>query len=1451
MNKKKYKKYFNATLAATVAASGVTFVAPTETKASALFSDVSKNNNFYNEITSLAEREIIKGYSDGTFRPGANVTRGQAAKIIAGVLGLDTKNVKNPNFKDVKSTNAYYGAIAALVNAGIINGYGDGTFKPFEPVKRNHMAKIIAGAFELKTTPGYNTPLKDIGGEYADYITALYEYGVTTGKTKTTFDGFSNVSRGQLAAFVVRAENIVNSTKENNLTFTIDTISKSNIQTSEGEFAISSSLKTIFSSENEIALKGAEVKALIVNGEIKGISSIKLNNSGSKEELVVFDVGNTEINSNIEINADFVSLKNIVVNKNVLLTNKVTNSFSLENASIKGELKVEEAANNPVASLYGFFANTEQKLSVNLNKSLVNILQVNRNNLSITSNAKLSAVKIADGVTTFNVNADIENLTISGTKKLNLTGKGAINKVSIENNVEFNLDIVGNVNEIQILNSNTKINLGQNIVIDRLVLPVGLGVSDVISNYSSHKSKIKEVVNSQGSKIDTSSNSNAGGSSDSGGNTGSNGNPNGGSNIAPTNITSAGTYGPATGTQTIQGDVTISSQGVTLRNVIVTGKLILEEAIGEGDVHLQGVNVQGETVVKGGGKNSVYFTNSLLATVIVNKNTGAVRIVAQGSTQVYEVQLDSPTIVVENNLSGNATGFNDIIVSEAMQSQGNGFHVELVGTFETINSRATNVQINLSEQTDIATLVLNAAATVLGQGAIRTARINANGSTLAQRPNNVVLDITNGGSVTVGGNQVTESYSDPNAITSITSVKATQGRISLETENFVALTKNDFIVSAKIDGQEVQLQNLEYDTNRQQFTFDPIQFDDNLDKTVNITVTPNSAKLTGQAKTASFVIATGFGGRITDIQGVGIPNLTIHFRKGIGTRDGEVVATATTDKYGYYNVNVAAGTYTGEISSPGYLKTYLIGVASSDSFSIDQNETAMRAAATNEVKIMLSWGEYPEDLDSHLNGPQLGGGNFHVYYSNTRDVANGLTYVDLDWDDTDSYGPETTTIRKLLDGQYRFYIHNYSGWYDNYDEIDEVTLRESGAKVAVYLGNSNTPDHTFNVPIGDGKELYWLVCDLIVSNNGEKIEVKEINEMRRDINDEESSPLEITLQAVQEAVTALFGTKDENGTLVVDKTKLADGVNQAAITAASEKVAALADTVAEKEDLQADIETAQSLLDNASAAAKLQAAQEAVTALFGIKDENGTSVADKTKLADGVNQAAITAASEKVTALADTVVAEKAGLQADIQTAQNLLNKKLALAKVIKGDAVDDAATPENETITVTKADYEAAEITGVTDDNLAKVKATIKAASPAPTTKAEVQAIVDEVNGPTVTDTSATSVTVTVTAHGDIFIGGTKVNTGLDSLAKWSFTNINDLVTSATVAAGLSSGGTIVFSLVDAANVDYTESIDIDLSQIVDAAGIPLINSTTAANTLLKITDGGTSWSADLVGNN
>ena len=148
------------------------------------FSDVPSSKHYAEAVYELAERNIIGGYPDGTFKPGNSITRGQAAAIITKMIGLDTTNVKNPGFKDVSTANGYYKAIAAMAEEGIINGYGDGRYGPNDPIKRGQMASILVKAFDLPRYSTSSNPFEEcwIGMVmHTANILIIYKLGITSG----------------------------------------------------------------------------------------------------------------------------------------------------------------------------------------------------------------------------------------------------------------------------------------------------------------------------------------------------------------------------------------------------------------------------------------------------------------------------------------------------------------------------------------------------------------------------------------------------------------------------------------------------------------------------------------------------------------------------------------------------------------------------------------------------------------------------------------------------------------------------------------------------------------------------------------------------------------------------------------------------------------------------------------------------------------------------------------------------------------------------------------------------------------------------------------------------------------------------------------------------------------------------------------------------------------------
>ncbi|MDP5275153.1 carbohydrate binding domain-containing protein [Chengkuizengella axinellae] len=173
----------------------------------------------------------------------------------------------------------------------------------------------------------------------------------------------------------------------------------------------------------------------------------------------------------------------------------------------------------------------------------------------------------------------------------------------------------------------------------------------------------------------------------------------------------AGTYGPEEGIETITHNVTVTASDVTLQNLVIEGDLLLAEGIGEGDVFLNNVTVNGTTTILGGGENSVHLTDTVLVTVIVDKKDGNIRIVVKGESEVKEVTLNSGAKLEESELDG--AGFTDVILSTEVAKDSN---VELVGEFNSVEVKAVSVEVELPQGSSIESLVLEVAAKITGDG---------------------------------------------------------------------------------------------------------------------------------------------------------------------------------------------------------------------------------------------------------------------------------------------------------------------------------------------------------------------------------------------------------------------------------------------------------------------------------------------------------------------------------------------------------------------------------------------------------------------------------------------------------------------------------------------------------------------------------------------------------------
>jgi beta propeller repeat protein len=131
----------------------------TPTSCTIVFSDVPSSHTFYPFIRCLACRTIIGGYTDGTFRPGNDITRGQIAKMVSNAAGFG-EPITGQSFEDVPTASPFYLFVERLYRRGHMGGYLCGLrgtepcvppdnrpyFRPNENATRGQISKIVSNA---------------------------------------------------------------------------------------------------------------------------------------------------------------------------------------------------------------------------------------------------------------------------------------------------------------------------------------------------------------------------------------------------------------------------------------------------------------------------------------------------------------------------------------------------------------------------------------------------------------------------------------------------------------------------------------------------------------------------------------------------------------------------------------------------------------------------------------------------------------------------------------------------------------------------------------------------------------------------------------------------------------------------------------------------------------------------------------------------------------------------------------------------------------------------------------------------------------------------------------------------------------------------------------------------------------------------------------------------------
>jgi hypothetical protein len=172
---------------------------------------VNPTDYFYEAVMYLACRGFVSGYSDGTFRPYNNTTRGQMTKIIVLARGWSVDCPATPTFRDVPLTHPFFCYIESAYFRNIVSGYSCGPgcleFRPENNVTRGQLCKIVVLAMGWVVhcpITGHFTDVPPSDPFYC-YIETAHEHGIISGYSDGTFRSGNPATRGQICKIVYEA----------------------------------------------------------------------------------------------------------------------------------------------------------------------------------------------------------------------------------------------------------------------------------------------------------------------------------------------------------------------------------------------------------------------------------------------------------------------------------------------------------------------------------------------------------------------------------------------------------------------------------------------------------------------------------------------------------------------------------------------------------------------------------------------------------------------------------------------------------------------------------------------------------------------------------------------------------------------------------------------------------------------------------------------------------------------------------------------------------------------------------------------------------------------------------------------------------------------------------------------------------------------------------------------
>ncbi|MEK8127757.1 S-layer homology domain-containing protein [Paenibacillus filicis] len=438
-------------------------------------------------IQKAATLGLVQGDESGRFRPDDILTRQELAALLVRALKLPIpQSVESFTDVDPQSWSSSY--IAAVKQAGLMQGDDQGRFHPAALITREELAIVLVRASQ-------QTPIVDESlGEVTDWG-SVSSWAESFVKTAIRGD-IVPVSQGRFAPQepVLRADiaqMLISAFYPDENPALLQDIQNGHIRINGKTYQLSDQVKGIFQENNRKALKGAKLKFQSSGGTIQSITELRLVASGAEPEEgeaefsrnLKLDGQHAVLNGNLTVSGDYMTVTNLTIKGDLHLRRELEHDFLASGLKVQGNTVIEGGDSNTVVFEESSLQNVDvKKQDVHLvagQGSSIASVNVQTDASIESTEGSIKKLTLTEGAQSVNLQGSILEVKVTSTQPVTVNGNPSIGKMAVDQGSTVTLTGSASVAEIQLNNKDSKVIASSNTQVGNVTAANGASTSNV------------------------------------------------------------------------------------------------------------------------------------------------------------------------------------------------------------------------------------------------------------------------------------------------------------------------------------------------------------------------------------------------------------------------------------------------------------------------------------------------------------------------------------------------------------------------------------------------------------------------------------------------------------------------------------------------------------------------------------------------------------------------------------------------------------------------------------------------------------------------------------------------------------------------------------------------------------------------------------------------------------